>query len=210
MKSIRNPHPTRLSSSQAAFRNRTIYPVILAVPDAVKKLKPKERVRFLSGHARRAVEISTEKSRIPLGQLVQDERNVPLPFNGNFWSVTHKPEYVGAVVAPSPTGIDIEKICERTESLFHKTASDAEWALAETTATTFFRFWTAKEAVLKAAGTGLRELAKCRVVRILNDHHLDLEHNGKKWKVEHRFFNGHIASVIKNNFEVHWTIMFHE
>jgi len=110
MKSIRNPH--------SAFPNRIIYPVILAVPDAVKKLKPKERVKFLRGHARRAVEISAEKSRIPLGELAQDEHNAPLPFNGNFWSITHKPQYVGAVVAPSPIGIDIERIDERPESLF--------------------------------------------------------------------------------------------
>jgi 4'-phosphopantetheinyl transferase len=201
MKSIRNPH--------SAFPNRIIYPVILAVPAAVKKLKPKERVEFLRGHARRAVEISAEKCRIPLGELVQDERNAPLPFNGNFWSITHKPQYVGAVVAPSPIGIDIERIDERPESLFQKTASVAEWGLADKTATTFFRYWTAKEAVLKAAGIGLKDLGKCRIIRILNDHHLDLEYGGKKWKVEHRFFNGHIASVIKNGFEIDWTIREH-
>ena len=186
------------------IQNPTIYPVILAVPAAVKKLTPKERVRFLSRHARRAVEISAEKSRIPLGELAQDERNAPLPFNGNFWSITHKPEYVGAVVAPSPIGIDIEKICSK--SLFQKTASDAEWALADTTASTFFRYWTAKEAVLKASGTGLRDLSKCRIIRILNDHHLELVYNNKNWKVEQQFFNGHIASVIQNSFQIDWTI----
>jgi 4'-phosphopantetheinyl transferase len=196
----------RIQNPKSKIQNRTIYPVILAVPEAAKKLTPKERVKFLSGLARRAVEISAEKSRITLGRLAQDARNAPLPFNGNFWSITHKPQYVGAVVAPSPIGIDIEKICARTESLFQKTASDAEWALADKTVATFFRYWTAKEAVLKAAGIGLRDLSKCRVIRILNDHHLDLDYSGKKWKVEHRFFNSHIASVIKNNFQVDWTI----
>jgi len=195
-----------IQNPKSKIQNPTIYPVILAVPAAVRKLPPKERVQFLREQARRAVEISAAKSRIPLGKLLQDERNAPLPFNGNFWSITHKPQYVGAVVAPSPIGIDIEEICERQESLFQKTASDGEWGLADKTATTFFRYWTAKEAVLKAAGIGLKDLAKCRIVRILNGHRLDLEYGGKKWKVEQRFFNGHIASVIKNNFQILWMI----
>jgi 4'-phosphopantetheinyl transferase len=196
----------RIQNPKSKTQNRTIYPVILAVPAAVRNLKPQDRVKFLSRHARRAVEISAAKSRITLGNLAQDERNAPLPFNGNYWSLTHKPEYVGAVIAPSPIGIDIEKICPRSKPLFQKTASNAEWALADRTTMTFFRYWTAKEAVLKAGGIGLKDLLKCRIIRILNDHHLDLEYSGKKWKVEHRFFNGHIASVIKNDFQIEWTI----
>ncbi len=195
-----------IQNSKSKIRNNTIYPVILAVPDAMKALTPKERVKFLSRHARRALEMSAEKSGIRLDALAQDERNAPLPSNGTHWSITHKNEYVGGVVCPLPTGIDIEKICSRSESLFRKTADAAEWALADKTFTTFFRYWTAKEAVLKAAGIGLKDLSKCRIDRVLDAHHLHLAYDGNIWRIEHYFFNSHIASIVKNDFLIEWTI----
>ena len=68
-----------IQNPQSAIRNKILHPVILAVPGTVKDLKPKERVKFLSLHARRALEMSAEKSRIRLGKLAQDERSAPLP-----------------------------------------------------------------------------------------------------------------------------------
>lgn len=195
-------------NSISGKENQILHPVILAVPDSVKDLTPKERVKFLSQHARRALEMSAEKSRIRLGELAQDERNAPLPCNGTFWSITHKTEYVGGVVAPSPIGIDIEKIDSRAKSLYPKTASEAEWALADRSLSTLFRYWTSKEAVLKAAGSGLKDLSICRVVRIRDDYHLDLEYENKKWQVTHTFFDDHIASIVKNEFRIDWTISY--
>jgi 4'-phosphopantetheinyl transferase len=198
IKPIQNP--------QSKIRNNVIYPVILAVPKTAQALTPKERVKFLSRHARRALEQSAEKSSVRLDVLAQNERNAPLPFKGTYWSVTHKNEYVAGVVCPSPTGIDIEKICPREKSLFRKTAGEAEWALADKTFTTFFRYWTAKEAVLKAAGIGLRDLSKCRISRVLGTHHLVVEYDGNQWQIEHNFFNSHIASIVKNDLVIEWTI----
>lgn len=196
-----------IQNPQSAIRNITIYPVIMAVPETVKDLTPKERVKFLSQQARRALEISAEKSRIPLGKLAQDERNAPLPFDGTYWSITHKTEYVGGVIAPLPVGIDIEKICPRTKSLFQKTATEAEWALADRSFKTFFRYWTAKEAVLKAAGIGLKALSKCRVVQIPDAQHLDIEYDANIFRVQHHYFDDHIASIVKDEFQIDWTII---
>ncbi len=62
---------------------------------------------------------------------MKDENGMPLPFDGTFWSITHKTHYVGGVVAPTPIGIDIERIRDLSHGLFQKTASEREWALAE-------------------------------------------------------------------------------
>ena len=196
-----------IQNRKSKFQNHTLYPVIMAVPEVVKDLSPKERVQYLSRQARRALEISAEKSQVPLGKLEQDERNAPLPFDGTYWSVTHKTAYVGGVIAPTPVGIDIEKICARTTSLFQKAATETEWALANRSFETFFRYWTAKEAVLKTTGIGLKALSKCRVKQVPDAHHLEIEYDATIYHVQHYYFDGHIASIVKNECQVDWTLI---
>jgi len=195
--------------SEAAFHNQTLYPVILRVPEQVQKFNPKDRVLYLSRHARRALERSAAKSEIRAGELFKDENGMPLPFDGTFWSITHKTRYVAGVVAPTPIGIDIEKIRDFSRGLFRKTAADREWALADTekkSLLTFFRFWTSKEAVLKATGVGIKDLLKCQVRQILDDCHLIIHYEGKDWLIEHFFYDRHIASIVQNSFRIDWAI----
>lgn len=184
----------------------TIYPALLSVPDYAQKLKGREKVTFLSRYARQALRLSAECKGIEIGSLLKDDNGVPVPFNGNYWSLTHKSLYVGGIIAPEKTGIDIERIKPCSKGLFEKTALDSEWNLAEDPGSPalFFRFWTAKEAVLKATGTGISGLLKCRVVEIPDTLHLILNYQNRLWIVEHHYFDGHIASVVQNQFYVQW------
>ncbi|MEJ2169252.1 MAG: 4'-phosphopantetheinyl transferase superfamily protein, partial [Desulfobacterales bacterium] len=188
----------------------TICPDILPVPPEVAGFKPKDRVIFLSQHAREALQMSAAKSGVRLDKLVKDGNGVPQPFKGTFWSVTHKTRYVAGVTAPSPTGIDVERIRSFSDGLFKKTASDREWALADMAqdpVTAFFRFWTAKEAVLKATGIGIKDLLKCRVHEIVDDHHLRIQYDGQDWLIEHFKFDRHIASIVQNQYRVDWSLV---
>jgi 4'-phosphopantetheinyl transferase len=199
--SIRIPH--------SAFRNRTLFPVILPVPAEVHDFKPRDRVIFLSRHARQALKMAAQKNGVRLGELVKDENGVPRPVDGIHWSISHKTRYVCGVVAPLPIGIDIERVRNFSEGLFQKTATDREWALADMqtdSVMAFFRYWTAKEAVLKATGIGIKDLLKCRVDHIFDDNHLQIQYDGQNWLIEHFFFNDHVASIVKSSFQIEWTV----
>jgi len=188
-------------------KSNTIYPVILMVPDEGRHLSGRERVVYLSQHARRALELCAEKSGIELKPLLKNRDGIPQPFDGYYWSITHKPEYVGAVVASRKIGIDIEKFRTFAKGLFRKTADESEWDLStEDLDTLFFRYWTAKEAILKAAGTGVKDLLKCRIVKIVSSTKLIANYMDQEWEVGHLFFDGHIASVVENSFEVNWIL----
>jgi 4'-phosphopantetheinyl transferase len=189
--------------------NQTLHPVILPVPERVQEFKPKDRVLYLSRHARRALTKSAARSGTRTGELIKDENGMPLPFDGTYWSLTHKKQYVAGVVAPAPIGIDIEKIRDISGGLFRKTATDSEWALAgtaEKSLLTFFRFWTSKEAVLKATGIGIKDLLKCQVRQILDDCHLIIQYENKDWLIEHFFYDQHIASIVQNDFDINWAV----
>jgi 4'-phosphopantetheinyl transferase len=199
--SIRNP--------KSQIPNPTIHPVILAVPEEVGDFKPRDRVKFLSRHARQALKLSAQKSNMPLGELKQDESGAPLPFNDVYWSITHKTQYVGGVVAPDPIGIDIERIRNCNPGLFAKTAGEREWALADPDPDplrTFFRFWTSKEALVKTSGSGLKDLLKCQVTRIIDDRHLQIRYADRDWRIEHFYFDQHIASITQDTYKIDWAL----
>jgi len=70
----------------------------------------------------------------------------------------------------------------------------------------FFRFWTAKEAVLKAVGKGMVGLSNCRVVEVVDDTRMTLTYDGSRWPVAHFWFDGHVAALTARHFSVIWTL----
>lgn len=185
-----------------------LHPVILTVPAVARRLPPRDLVVYLSRRARKALGLSADKSGLGSIEPFKDENGRPLPSGGIHWSLTHKPEYVAGVVARHPVGIDIEKIIRRkTEALFDKVALEEEWNLVGGRSWEgFHRYWTAKEAVLKAEGTGLIGLSDCRVIGIPDAFNLVIRMKNRRVTVEHHYFDSHIASIVKAEGNVRWTL----
>lgn len=189
------------------MKGDTIYPVILPVPLTQRKLTGKEKVSSLSVFAREALSISADRSGVSLPSLPKDENGLPMPVDGIYWSLTHKVAYVGGVVSGTDVGIDIEKIRPCSPPLYKKTATAEEWQLSDADPMLlFFRYWTAKESVLKASGSGVWNLRECRIVELLDDTHLTVDYMGTAWLVEQVLFDGHIASVTETANRVDWMV----
>jgi 4'-phosphopantetheinyl transferase len=187
----------------------TVHPVILPVPDEYRTLALKEKPRYLSRYAREALRLSAQRIGISFmpDNLPKNELGAPLPINGWHWSLTHKPDYVGAVISPAPIGIDIEKIRSISDMMFRKTASEQECLLGGgKTEALFFRFWTAKEAALKASGKGLTDLSKCVVSEIRDDYNLVIDYAEQQWFIEQIYVGEHIVSVTRNDLRIKWQI----
>lgn len=185
----------------------TLFPVILPVAEAGHKLSGREKVARLSRIAREALRLSAEKSGVILRELLKDEDDVPCPFDGHYWSVSHKPKCVAAVVSQEKIGIDIEEIEPRSEAIFDLVASDEEWELGKDRSwDCFFRYWTAKEALLKAVGIGIGGLRACRVISVPDENHIVLDYRGRLFQVEQTYYRNHIVSILKGENEVQWNI----
>jgi 4'-phosphopantetheinyl transferase len=185
----------------------TLFPVIWPVVEVGQKLSGREKLSELSRTAREALKLSAEKSGVMLGELRKNEDDVPCPCDGNYWSLSHKTKYVTAVVSKEMIGIDIEEVRPRAESIFVLVASDEEWELSQDLSWhTFFRYWTAKEAVLKTVGIGIGGLKTCRVISIPDENHIVLNYRDSLFRVEQLDYKNHVVSIVKNDNEVKWVI----
>lgn len=186
-----------------------IHPVAMRVPADHQEQIGRERVKALSRLARHALHHSARRGGWRLGTLEKDSDGVPLPSNGIHWSLSHKETLVVAVAAPFPIGIDVEKIRPVDERLYRRVAVEAEWDLTGARdRLTFFRFWTAKEAVLKAVGKGIAGLGHCRVATIHDEGMMTVTYDDTAWTVTHHWIDEqHLAAVTAEPERIQWYVM---
>ena len=118
---------------------------------------------------------------------------------------------MAGVVSKQKVGIDVEcikkdkkisyglfeRIVDHNEQLILK---DCDKKLA------FFRAFTAKEAVLKLTGDGLKGLSKIKIKNIISDQELIIHYSDKKYLVENFYFDNYIVAVTKDKFNIKWTL----
>ncbi len=182
-----------------------IHPVILPVAAADRLLRGRPKVAALSGQARVALAQSARWAGLELGPLEKDAHGAPLPCGGIHWSLSHKSDWVAAVAARCPVGIDLERLRPVSEALYIRLAGADEWRLGqERDEALFLRYWTAKEAVLKAVGQGLAGLSRCRIRAIVDDRCLKVLYDRTEWTVEQRPLGAHLAAVTVCGARVEW------
>ena len=167
----------------------------------------KEKTMALSCLARECIKASALKSKLDVERFETDESGAPLPSNGIFWSLSHKPEVVAGVVSRQRVGIDIEKLKSVSDALFKRIVDQTEssYFMNPDKIYVFFRVFTAKEAVLKKTGIGIKGLSKAKIVSVPDDHHLIVHYLDKKYRIENFYFDGYLASVTKDNLDIEWS-----
>ncbi len=107
-----------------------------------------------------------------------NEHGKPYMANGPYFSISHCKEGIAVAIDDAPIGIDIEAIRHANEDLIERTMNEEEKRLIANSQQPiadreFTRFWTQKEAIVKAEGTG-----------IMSFEQLQKTLESEKWKVE--------------------------
>jgi 4'-phosphopantetheinyl transferase len=181
------------------------------VPDNIRNLRGRAKVSALSRFARKSARISSLKSKLDIDIFKKDNSGVPEPLSGIYWSVTHKLDFVAGIVSKKNVGIDIEcikNVKDVSNNLFKRIVNPDEQLIFKNhdKNIAFFRAFTAKEAVLKLTGDGIKGLSKTKIKTIIDDNNLIVKYLNKKYLVENFYFDNYLAAVTKDEFKIKWTL----
>ena len=184
-----------------------LFAVILPVPAAAINRYGRGRHRQLQDLARQAVHHAARRAGRPIERLDQEQSGRPRPRAGIHWSLSHKTRYVAGITAPQPVGIDLEQVRPMAAGMYERVGRPEDWEmLGGRGSEVFFRLWTAKEAVIKAVGTGLRDLDRCILVQAEADR-LVMALGETRWQVRQHAFDDHVAAVaVGGDFQVVWAL----
>jgi 4'-phosphopantetheinyl transferase len=136
----------------------------------------KRRRSFLLGRAALRLLLSELVDAPPAGirVVVEDNGSLAAPETPFIISIAHSGGRAVAAASREPVGIDIEISSEKDEDLLPYILHDDELSrlrsLLISDREKLFLCWTAKEAVLKALGTGLRKSPKSVQLGHIDDH----------------------------------------
>ena len=97
-----------------------------------------------------------------LGDFCYNEHGKPYIEGGPYFSISHCKAGIAVAIDDQPIGIDIESIRHAHEDLIERTMNAAERAGMDDRK--FTRLWTQKEAVVKAAGTGIYSFEQLQTI----------------------------------------------
>ena len=88
--------------------------------------------------------------------------------NGPHFSIAHSDNYIAIAIDNNEVGIDIEKVGEFNTAIADKyfSASEKKFLFNGDKNLNFYKLWTAKEALIKKKGTGLRDLSDTELIPI--------------------------------------------
>lgn len=121
-----------------------------------------------------------------LGDFWYNEHGKPYWENGPYFSISHCKQGIAVAIDDRPVGIDIEGIRHAEDDLIVRTMNEAEQEEIQRAGDkAFTRFWTQKEAIVKAEGVGIYSFEQLQTI---------LEKSGE-WRVESVERENYIYSI---------------